>query len=169
MIIRPEQPEDVPAIRQLLLAAFPTAIENEIVDQIRDSKCEQISRVAEVDGKIVGQILFTPATIERDAHVVRGWGLAPVSVAPQSQGRGIGAALIRDGLEELRKRDGAYVIVLGDPQYYPKFGFQPAAQWNVQSELGGVPSEAFMLVAFDEEAMGDGGVAKYRPEFASAV
>ncbi|TWT29520.1 GNAT family N-acetyltransferase [Blastopirellula retiformator] len=169
MIIRQEQPEDVPAIRQLLLAAFPTAIENEIVDQIRDSKCEQISLVAEVDGNIVGQILFTPATIERDAHVVQGWGLAPVSVAPKSQGRGIGATLVRQGLEELRQQGGAFVIVLGDPQYYPKFGFQPAAQWNVQSEFGGVPAEAFMLIAFDEEAIGDGGIAKYRPEFASAV
>ncbi|MCC9604398.1 N-acetyltransferase [Blastopirellula sp. JC732] len=169
MIIRPETPDDVPAIRTLLLAAFPTAIENEIVDQIREADCEQISLVADEEGQIVGQILFTPATIERGKHVVNGWGLAPVSVLPKAQGRGVGAELIRQGLDQLRVMDANFVIVLGDPKYYPKFGFQPSSQWNVRSELAGVPDEAFMMIAYCEDAIGDGGIAKYRKEFASAV
>ncbi|PQO41493.1 GNAT family N-acetyltransferase [Blastopirellula marina] len=169
MIIRPETPDDVPAIRSLLLAAFPTAIENEIVDQLREADCEQLSLLAEEAGEIVGQILFTPATIELGSHVVSGWGLAPVSVLPKAQGRGVGAKLIQTGLDQLRDAGANFVIVLGDAQYYPKFGFQPAAQWNVRSDLGGVPVEAFMMIPFNEASIGDGGVAKYRKEFASAV
>ncbi|UUO05622.1 N-acetyltransferase [Blastopirellula sp. J2-11] len=169
MIIRPETPDDVPAIRALLLAAFPTAIENEIVDQLRDSGCDQLSLLAEEDGQITGQILFTPATIEKAGRVVSGWGLAPVSVLPQAQRRGVGAQLIETGLAQLRDSGALFVIVLGDSNYYPKFGFQPASQWNVRSELAGVPDEAFMVIVYNEDAIGDGGIAKYRREFASAV
>ncbi|EAQ78486.1 GNAT family N-acetyltransferase [Blastopirellula marina] len=169
MIIRPETSDDVPAIRALLLAAFPTAIENEIVDQLRDCGCDQLSLVAEEDGQIIGQILFTPATIEKNGRVVRGWGLAPVSVSPKAQRRGVGAQLIETGLAQLRDSGALFVIVLGDFNYYPKFGFQPASQWNVRSELAGVPDEAFMMISYNDDAIADGGIAKYRQEFASAV
>ncbi|MFI4876698.1 MAG: GNAT family N-acetyltransferase [Blastopirellula sp. JB062] len=168
MRIRPETPDDVAAIQSLLLAAFPTPIEREIVDQLRVADCEQLSLVAEEEGEIIGQVLFTPATIESEEETVAGWGLAPVSVLPKSQRRGVGAQLIKTGLAQLRESGASFVIVLGDPAYYPKYGFQPASKWNVRSEFVGVPDEAFMAIFYREAPLA-GGVAKYRPEFNAAV
>jgi putative acetyltransferase len=97
---------------------------------------------------------------------VRGYGLAPMAVRPGWQPRGIGSALITEGTRRLREAGASYVIVLGHPEYYPRFGFERASQHGVRCQWPGVADEAFMLLVLDAAvAPRLAGVARYRPEF----
>ena len=96
-------------------------------------------------------------------------GLAPMAVLPGHQRKGIGSELVRAGLAELRERDCPFVIVLGHPEYYPRFGFEPASGHGVKCEWE-VPDEAFMILVLDEARLPEaGGTARYRPEFSDAM
>lgn len=143
MIIRPEQPADVDAIQRINTAAFETDAEARLVDALRSAADPFISLVAELDVTPVGHIVFSPATIEGHANINL-LGLAPMAVLPQHQRQGIGAALVRAGLEACRERNAHAVIVLGHPNYYPKFGFAPASQFGIACEYE-APDEAFLL------------------------
>jgi putative acetyltransferase len=95
-----------------------------------------------------------------------GMGLAPMAVLPSHQSRGIGSALVRRGLAELRTRRCPFVVVVGHPGYYPRFGFEPASRRNLTSQWPGMPDDAFMAIVFDEDAMRNvSGVTRYREEF----
>jgi putative acetyltransferase len=99
-----------------------------------------------------------------------GMGLAPMAVLPAHQGTGIGSALVRHGLDHLRRSGCPFVVVLGHPGYYPRFGFQRAAAFGVRCQWEGVPDDAFMLVVFRKEAIpGDGAVARYGAAFHGAT
>jgi putative acetyltransferase len=99
-----------------------------------------------------------------------GMGLAPMAVSPLRQRQGIGSQLVRHGLEYLKQMACPFVIVLGHPEYYPRFGFQPASNYGLSSQWDGIPDEAFMVIAFDEDTLpSSGGVARYRPEFDAAM
>ncbi len=171
--IRNEKPGDESAIRELTERAFEGSEfghngEAELVDKLRSQNAAAISLIAEVSDQVVGHILFSPATIELKNHCSNGLGLAPVSVLPEFQRRGIGAKLIVAGLEIAAARDCEFVIVLGHPQYYPKFGFATASASNVGCEFEGVPDEAFMIRWFQQPASIDEQVvAKYHPVFAT--
>jgi len=90
-------------------------------------------------------------------------------VRPDCQRQGIGSELIRAGIEELKSNRCAFVVVLGHPQYYPRFGFERASRYGIRSEWQ-VPDEAFMILMLDESEMRSvSGVAKYRLEFAEAL
>ena len=129
-----------------------------------------LSLVAEDQGNIVGHILFTPVTVDRDGHQVTGMGLAPMAVAPNRQRQGIGTALIEHGLGLLRQRGCPFVIVLGHPEYYPRFGFERASRHGLACQWEGVPDEAFMALILDPEALRDvSGIARYRDEFDAAM
>lgn len=168
--IRAERPGDASRIRRVHLQAFETAVEADIVDTLRTACPEGLSLVAEVGGEVVGHILFTPAVIDTGARQLRGVGLAPVAVLPAYQGRGIGSCLVRAGIERVRAAGHPFVIVLGHPGYYPRFGFERASRYGIACEYAGVPDEAFMLLALDPESFENvSGVARYRPEFRSAV
>lgn len=92
-----------------------------------------------------------------------------MAVLPERQRQGIGSELVRAGLAELRERDCAFVIVLGHPEYYPRFGFVPASKHGIGCEWE-VPGEAFMILVFDETRLPEaGGWACYRPEFSEAM
>lgn len=137
------------------------------VDLLRD-RCESfLSIVAEVNGQIVGHILFTPVKLISDeGKVLQGMGLAPLAVEPDLQNQGIGTFLCEAGLEEIRTSGAPFVVVLGHSAYYPRFGFEPAIRYNLRCAYEGVPVEAFMIKVFQPRKLeGLSGVVYYQPEF----
>lgn len=162
MIIRPEMAGDAPAIRAVTAAAFRDAphssgTEAAIVDALRDTGALTLSLVAERQGRIAGHVAFSPVTINRQAG--RWFGLGPVSVEPAEQRRGIGKALIRDGLERLRDAGAEGCVVLGDPAYYRRFGF--VSDPNLR--YGDVPPEYFQHLSFTGSE--PAGEIAYHPGF----
>jgi putative acetyltransferase len=119
--IRPEGPEDVAAIRAINQAAFGRPDEAALVDALRQEGAVLVSLVAEVDSQPAGHILFSRMFVEATPAVA----LAPMAVLPAHQNQGLGSALVRAGLDELRRMQERIVIVLGHPDYYPRFGFSP--------------------------------------------
>jgi putative acetyltransferase len=167
--IRSEHPADVAAVRAVNDLAFGQSTEGEIVDRLRVACPERLSFVAE-DEDIVGHILFTPATVSSPEGPVTGMGLAPMAVVPERQRQGIGSALVEHGLEFLRSRGCPFVIVLGHPEFYPRFGFERASRYGLRCQWEGVPDQAFMVLVLDRGAMaGIEGVARYREEFDEVV
>jgi putative acetyltransferase len=168
--IREEQPGDHAAIRNLTTLAFGGPCEAQIIDALRPACPGLISLVAVEDGCIVGHILFSPVTIKRTNSTITGMGLGPMAVLPEYQRRGIGTDLVRHGLARLREEGCPFVIVLGHPDYYPRFGFVPASLYGLTSQWEGVPDEAFMVMIIDDDSMnGVHGVVRYRDEFDVAM
>lgn len=171
--LRRERSGDAGAVRRLNAAAFGQPEEGEIVDRLRaaleNGPDLWISLVAEIAGEgLVGHILFTEVTIRAPAPGETGVrtaaGLAPMAVHPDHQRRGIGSRLVAAGLEACRAAGQGLVVVLGHPEYYPRFGFTPAAELGLTWEHD-APSEAFMALELMPGACGGGGVVSYRPEF----
>jgi putative acetyltransferase len=168
--IRPEKPEDIPFVRVINERAFEQPAEADIVDKLRLSCLEALSLVAVDENQVVGHIFFTRAAVGSGNRTIEGMGLAPMAVLPERQREGIGSALVEHGLKILRERSCPFVIVLGHPEYYPRFGFEPASKYGLRSQWEGVPDDAFMVVMLDREAMeGVSGVARYRDEFDEAM
>ena len=168
--IREEQAGDVGTVRTVNESAFGQPEEAGVVDKLRDACDDLLSLVAVHDGEVVGHVLFSPATIEGDQQVIRGVGLAPMAVLPDHQRKGIGSKLIGAALAILGDRQCPFVIVLGHPEYYPRFGFEPASKYGIRCQWEGVPDEAFMLLVLDESVVrGVSGVARYRDEFDEAM
>lgn len=159
--LREERPDDAAAIAALLDAAFGGSEESALVAALRSGCDRLVSLVAEDDAELVGYILFSPAQVGG----IEGMGLAPMAVTPERQGEGIGSALVRAGLERLSAAGCPFVIVLGHPGYYPRFGFEPASRRGIHCRWD-VDSDVFRILALDEETMsGVSGLATYRPEF----
>ena len=148
LLIRSETSADVSAIAEVTVAAFTTlAISNHteqfIIAALRAGKALTVSLVAEVDGRIVGHIAFSPVTISDGSQ--NWYGLGPVSVLPECQRRGIGSALIREGLSCLKDLGARGCCLVGHPEYYKRFGFQ-----NIRGlVLEGVPEEVFFTLSLD--------------------
>jgi putative acetyltransferase len=168
--IRHEESRDREAVHVINLAAFEGGPEADLVDALRSSCAEHLSLVAEEGGEVIGHILFTPVSVEGPDGVVEGMGLAPMAVRSDRQQSGVGSLLVNRGLDLLRDRFCPFVIVLGHPEYYPRFGFEPASRHGLRSQWEGVPDEAFMVLVFDATSVpDDGGVARYRDEFDAAM
>ena len=168
--IREETSEDVSVIRTINQRAFGCPEEASVVDTLRESCNDLLSLVAEWGGQIVGHILFSPATIVAEHGIVHGMGLAPMAVLPDYQRQGIGSSLVRHGLALLLDRGCPFVIVLGHPEYYPRFGFKLASKYGITCQWEGVPDDAFMILVLDESSIvGVSGVARYRDEFDDAM
>ena len=120
-LIRPETTADAAAIRRVHEAAFPTAAEADLVERLRASSKAVIALVAEDEGRIVGHILFSPVALEPLAGTV-GLGLAPVAVLPDHEKHGVGRRLVQNGLSECRAWGAGFIVVLGEPEYYGRFG-----------------------------------------------
>ena len=160
--VRPESPADVVSVRNVHESAFPTKAEAGLVDALRDHDKDLVSLVAEVGGSVVGHVLFSPVTISDRAD--GGVGLAPLAVLPEYQTRGIGQSLVRTGLEICGERGYPYVVVLGGPTYYARFGFVRASSRGFSNEYG--VDEEFMVIELTEGALpAAGGSVRYAAEF----
>lgn len=147
--------------------AFGRPEEADLVDALRKRVEPHISLAAIVDERIVGHIFFSVVHVESEAHAFTALGLAPMAVLPEFQNQGVGSELVRRGLEECRRLGHEVVVVLGHPEYYPRFGFVPARRKGLSCEYP-VPEEVFMVLELSEGALsGRGGVVKYSPEFGS--
>ncbi len=161
-MIRPETPADAAAIRRVTDMAFAGAshasgTEGAIVDALRAEGTLALSLVAEAGGAVVGHVAFSPVAI---AGADVGWlGLGPLSVVPARQRAGFGSALVRDGLARLRAAGARGCVVLGEPGYYRRFGFEPDADLTFE----GVPAAYFLRIAFAEPV--PVGAVTYRPAF----
>jgi putative acetyltransferase len=162
LVVQPEQPGDVAAIHAVHVASFPTDVEARLVDLLRARGHLTVSLVAEEDGRIVGHVAFSPVSTATGAI---GIGLAPVAVLPSHRRQGIAARLIEVGLSACRSAGFAWCVVLGDPAYYSRFGFQPASLFGLHDEYGGGP--AFQVMALVAAGLPSGaGLVQYAPEFA---
>lgn len=129
-----------------------------------------MSLIAVSNEKIIGHILFSPAVIESAGNKIKGMGLGPMAVLPELQGHGIGSQLVKVGVKKVRQAGGAFIIVLGHPGYYPRFGFERALIYGIKCEWAGVPDEAFLILWLDRSAIPRaGGLARYRKEFGEAI
>jgi len=163
-MIRDELAEDRMAVRHLNEAAFGSPAEADLVDLLREQASPLISLVAAEDGEVVGHIVFSPVTLPGNPEL-RLMGLAPMSVTPARQRSGIGSALVRQGLSRCEELGSDAVFVLGHPEYYPRFGFQPASTFGISCEYD-VPDEAFMAIELRPGCLQSvRGAAKYHSAF----
>jgi len=151
--IRPETAEDVDAITAVTVAAFRTlAVSNQteqfVIEALRAAGALSLSLVAELDGRVVGHIAFSPVTVSDGTG--HWYGVGPVAVLPAYQGRGIGKALIREGLSQLQRLGARGCCLVGHPGYYRRFGFETVPGLVLE----GVPPEVFMALSFDGEFPG---------------
>jgi putative acetyltransferase len=160
--IRNEQPEDTTAISDVLKSAFPSAQEAQLLEQLRRHHRLLISLVAEVDGVITGNIAFSAVQIEGSVNNRAGVGLAPLAVRPELQRQGLGTQLLREGLAACKGAGVGFVVVLGAPEYYQRFGFRNAGLFNLKNEYGA--GDAFMALELKDGSI-TAGLVRYAPEF----
>jgi putative acetyltransferase len=164
MLIRAEEQSDWAAVHAVNVSAFETPTEANLVDALRDQAQPLISLIAEKNGEIVGHIMFSPISLSGHPGL-RIMGLAPMAVAPEHQRKGIGAALVRAGLDQCKQLGFGAVVVLGHPAYYPRFGFTSSARFGIGCEYE-VPEEVFMVVELQAGFLnGASGKVKYHTAF----
>ena len=166
MSVRGEDTEDSKersAIRSIQEAAFGRRHEADLVDGLRSEGVVLVSLVAELDARIVGHILFSRMSIETTSGCLPAAALAPMAVLPSHQRQGIGERLVRAGLELLRRRGERIVIVLGHPDYYPRFDFSSDKARYLESPF---PRGAFMAMELSPGALdGIRGRVRYPASF----
>lgn len=151
--IAPERPLDIPMIRALHTEAFETGAEARLVDRLREDADPFLSLVARFGDVVVGHILFTPARLANRGKAGL-LGLAPMAVLPAFQRRGIGGQLVEQGLAGARELGARGVVVLGDNNYYPRFGFRPAAEFDLSNEFS-APARYFMALELVPDGLTD--------------
>lgn len=168
IIIRQENKLDYEQVYEIVRMAFENEIfsdkdEHNLVERLRksDAFVAELSLVAEIDEKLVGHILFTEINIDNNIALA----LAPVSVSPDYQGRGIGAKLIKRGHELASELGYRAIVLLGHESYYPRFGYVKASLYHIKAPFD-VPDENFMVL----DLLGNGlkdlkGLVEYAPEF----
>lgn len=169
--IRQEQPSDYQLTEKVIESAFSNVeisdkTEHEMVSRLRrsDAFVPELSLVAE-GNEIVGHVLLTKVNIVNEKKTVESLALAPVSVVPAHQFKGIGKLLIEEALKKAKELGYQSVIVLGHPSYYPKFGFKKASLWGIKPPFE-VPDEVFMALELEGTALdGVSGVVEYPRAF----
>ncbi|MCC6680066.1 MAG: N-acetyltransferase [Phycisphaeraceae bacterium] len=167
MLIEAQRVEDSAAIHIMLERAFGRTVEAELVDQLREDGDLTLSLVAREGEQIIGHVGFSPILIDGrlQPDVL---GLAPVAVDTDHQRRGIGARLVRAGLDACREGDYHVVIVFGDPRYYQRFGFQTASRFGLLNAYGA--TDAFMVVQLQPDALrGRVGMVRHARAFDAFV
>lgn len=168
--IRPEISADHEGVRNVTRAAFGQDTEATLVDALRSRHGNAaISWVATAEtDQLVGHVLMTPAWIENadNERVIDGMALAPVSVHPDCQKRGIGAALCKQAIQEARRREVPFIILLGHPDYYPRFGFEPGHHHGIHCPYPDAPKEAFMINILNDQILDEvTGTGRFDPLF----
>jgi putative acetyltransferase len=164
--IRSEQPADAEGIRALNRLAFDGEAEAKLVDLLRERGRNIVSLVAVEGEQVIGQVLFTEVHVT-PAVLYKGVGLAPMAVLPSHQNRGIGTELGRKGLARCRDLGYDFAVVLGHPDYYPRFGFKKASDFGLDNDYNA--DDAYMALEFKPGVLGSfQGVVHYVSEFAEA-
>ncbi len=165
IIIRAEKPEDISQIYDLNIRAFGQDAEANLVNTLRQNDAVILSVVAVDNNRIVGHILFSPASIDsaEDSYPVA--ALAPMAVAPEFQRKGIGSQMVEESLAQLRKAGYRSVVVLGHQDYYPRFGFTTAKTRNIEFPYD-APDEACMVLELEKGCLENiSGMVRFQPEF----
>ena len=159
--IRDERPADVAAIRELTTRAFGQEEEARIIDRLRSNGAAMLSLVAAREDRVLGHIMYSPVLVGG----VSGAGLGPMAVVPEHQRQGIGTRLVEQGNRRLQETGCPFIVVVGHPRFYPRFGFVPASTHGISCEWN-VPDDVFMVLMLDRMRMRSvSGLARYRPEF----
>ena len=172
IIIRQETEKDYKLSETVVEKAFKNAEHTDHKEHLLVAKLRkggafipELSLVAELDGEIVGHIMLTKLLIENEGSKYDSLALAPVSVVPEHQNKGIGSALISESLKIAKEIGFKSVIVLGHNKYYPRFGFKPASTWGIKAPFD-VPDEFFMALELGDGALEDiSGTVVYSKEF----
>jgi len=164
-----ELPCHANAVRRVNDEAFEQPDESQLIDALRREQAVTLSLVALADDEVVGHVMFSPGCIAGETCHVDAVALGPMAVLPSHQHQGIGAMLVREGLQQIRGRAHRIVFVLGHPTYYPRFGFHRANMFGIRWEHD-APADAFMIMELHPGALkGVKGVAKYHPAFELVV
>jgi putative acetyltransferase len=165
LVIRTEEPSDRDAVRAVNEAAFETSTEADLVDALRagGEAVPELCLVAEAGGAVVGHICFSRARLDESGVEIL--ALAPMAVAPEHQRNGIGSELVRQGLERAEATEFPLVVVLGHPDFYPRFGFDPASAYGIACPYDGVPPEAWMAYTLPSYEPGSRGTVVYAGAF----
>ncbi|MBV5312823.1 MAG: N-acetyltransferase [Prolixibacteraceae bacterium] len=173
IIIRQETPKDHNWVVELTAKAFETmpfseGDEDKLVARLRNASgfIPELSLVAEIDHQVVGHILFTPLVIDNGQQQFKSLVLGPVSVLPEFQKQGIGGALIRAGHQKATELGFQSVILIGHPEYYPRFGYKTASSWGIKTHYELPSDDVFMAVELTEGALSKvSGIVVFPPEF----
>ena len=164
--VREGSPGDVADIRDVNRRAFGHDQEANIVDALRSNGGALLSLVATLNGRVVGHIMYSPISVTGQAA---GAALGPMAVLPEHQRQGIGSRLVETGSRKLQGSGCPFIIVVGHPQYYPRFGFRPASAHGITCERE-VPDDVCMLLVLDQSKLqAFSGLVKYRHEFSSLI
>lgn len=173
VVIRKENSFDHNWVVELTEKAFETLEisdhnEGKLVDKLRKAPTfvEELSLVAELNGEVVGHILFTPIIIENREQKFKSLVLAPVSVLPDFQKQGIGGQLIRAGHQKAKELGFQSAILFGHPEYYPRFGYKPASIWGIKTQIPLPSDDVFMAIELIDGALSNvSGMVIFPPEF----
>ncbi len=166
-IIRSETEEDYEEITKLHDIAFNQTNEGKLVEKLRKTPCfiSELSLVAEHENRIIGHILFYPVKIDTGKRKYNSLALAPMSVYPDYQNKGIGSKLVEKGLTTAKKLGFKSAIVLGHSEYYPRFGFKRASKWGIYAPFD-VPDDVFLVIELEKNGLQNcSGTVEYPEEF----
>lgn len=166
LLVRPERAEDHSAVFEVNRRAFGGDLEARLVDGLRREAGPLISLVAQLEEHLVGHILFSPVAVEEGPRAGEMMALGPMAVLPEHQRRGAGSRLVEAGLDACRELDAGAVFVLGHPEYYPRFGFQPATQRGLYYKSAAF-DPFFMVLELQPGVLvgGPTGEVRYHPLF----
>lgn len=164
--VRPESAADIKAIDVVHLSAFGGDEEVNLVSALRGSAGfnSSLSLVAEFHDRIVGHILMTKVRLQRDHEGRDILALAPMAVVPSQSHRGIGSELVQSALEAAKQMDYPAVVVVGHPEFYRRFGFEPASKWQLRCNLP-APPEAVLAMELEPGTLEGGGNIIYPAQF----
>ena len=166
MIVRPETEEDITGVHRLLDVAFGQPAESLLVQKLRNTPefHQGFSLVLDSAQSLIAYLLLYPIKIKNKTQELDSLALAPMAVAPEYQHQGYGSKLVLEAIGIAKSEGWGSIVVLGHPEYYPRFGFLPANRWKVTGPFD-VPETVFMAMELKSGALSKGGAVIYPPPF----